>query len=54
MNQDVADVQSSAQDALERLVDLLQVKPVGADLFRGHSESIGTPAVFGGRCWGRP
>ena len=53
MNQDVADVQSSAQDALERLVELLQVKPIGADLFRGHSESIGTPAVFGGQVLGQ-
>ena len=53
MKQDMVDVQSSASDALERLVDLLQVKPIGSDLFRGHSESIGTPAAIGGRCWGR-
>ena len=46
-------VQPNACDALERLVDLIQVKPTGADLFRGRSESIGTPAVFGGQVLGQ-
>lgn len=38
---------------LNRLLDLIQVEPVGADRFRGQSEDIGTPAVFGGQVLGQ-
>jgi acyl-CoA thioesterase-2 len=38
---------------LERLRDLIQVEPLGADRFRGQSENIGTPAVFGGQVLGQ-
>ena len=38
---------------LERLLDLIQVEPLGGDRFRGKSENIGTPAVFGGQVLGQ-
>ena len=38
---------------LDLLVDLIQVEPVGTDRFRGQSEDIGTPAVFGGQVLGQ-
>ncbi|HUN93890.1 MAG TPA: acyl-CoA thioesterase II [Burkholderiaceae bacterium] len=41
------------QGSLDRLVELIQVAPTGDDTFRGHSEDIGTPAVFGGQVLGQ-
>ncbi|HKX43752.1 MAG TPA: acyl-CoA thioesterase II [Burkholderiaceae bacterium] len=38
---------------LDRLVDLIQVETVATDRFRGQSEDIGTPAVFGGQVLGQ-
>jgi acyl-CoA thioesterase-2 len=38
---------------LERLLDLIHVEPIGGDRFRGQSEDIGTPAVFGGQVLGQ-
>lgn len=39
--------------ALERLVRLLELEPVERDAFRGQSEDIGTPNVFGGQVLGQ-
>lgn len=44
---------SDDKASLERLVDLIQVELVGEDRFRGQSEDIGTPAVFGGQVLGQ-
>jgi acyl-CoA thioesterase-2 len=38
---------------LDRLLDLIQVETLGPDRFRGQSENIGTPAVFGGQVLGQ-
>jgi acyl-CoA thioesterase-2 len=40
---------STAKSPLRHLVDLIRVEAIGKDRFRGQSENIGTPAVFGGQ-----
>lgn len=44
---------SNGKTSLERLVDLIQIEPLGEDQFRGESEDIGTRAVFGGQVLGQ-
>lgn len=44
---------TTASSALGRLRSLMQVEPMGGDRFRGQSEDIGTPAVFGGQVLGQ-
>ncbi|MBK6676024.1 MAG: acyl-CoA thioesterase II [Rhodocyclaceae bacterium] len=41
--------EANTETPLARLVGLLQLETAGQDRFRGHSENIGTPAVFGGQ-----
>ncbi|AMM24924.1 acyl-CoA thioesterase [Variovorax sp. PAMC 28711] len=38
---------------VDDLVTLMRLEPVGEDRFRGQSEDIGTPAVFGGQVLGQ-
>jgi acyl-CoA thioesterase-2 len=44
---------AGAPSPLDRLVGLIQVEPRGEDQFRGQSEDIGTPSVFGGQVLGQ-
>jgi acyl-CoA thioesterase II len=53
MKRDNFDTSPDLPSALDRLVDLIQVQQAGPDLFRGQSESIGTPNVFGGQVLGQ-
>lgn len=39
--------------ALHQLVELIDVRPAGADRFTGQSQDLGTPAVFGGQVLGQ-
>lgn len=41
-------------DVTRKLVELLDLSPIGDDHFQGDSEDLGFPHVFGGRFWGRP
>jgi len=38
---------------LAELLELMQLEDIGADRFRGHSQDIGTPQVFGGQVLGQ-
>jgi acyl-CoA thioesterase II len=44
---------ATAARLVGELVDLMQLEPLGGDRFRGQSEDIGTPAVFGGQVLGQ-
>ncbi len=41
-------------DALNALVDLLALEPLEENLFRGRSQDLGLPQLFGGRCSAKP
>lgn len=38
---------------LSQLVELLNLEPIGANIFRGQSRDVGTPQVFGGQVLGQ-
>lgn len=44
---------AEAESVLQRLIDLIQIEPVADDRFRGQSENIGTPSVYGGQVLGQ-
>jgi len=44
---------ATAIGAVDRLVDLMRLEPLGDDRFRAESEDIGTRAVFGGQVLGQ-
>ena len=44
---------AETESVLQRLIDLIQIEPVADDRFRGQSENIGTPSVYGGQVLGQ-
>jgi len=49
----MTDSASTPASLVAQLVELMQLAPTGEDRFRGQSENIGTPAVFGGQVLGQ-
>lgn len=41
-------------DVTRKLVELLDIAPVGDDHFQGESEDLGFPMYLVVRCWARP